>query len=53
MTQPQRVPISGPDVKLVRVKKKPKATGPGYSEQEIEDLLNQPVSMPEEGSGNA
>lgn len=44
MTEPARGPISGDDVKLVIVKKKPKATGPGYSTDEIDDLLNTPVS---------
>lgn len=49
----EHVPISGPDVKLVLVKKKPKNTEPGYSEPEIDDLLNAPVPMPNEGADSA
>lgn len=53
MPEPKpHVPISGPDVKLVIVKKKPKDTGPGYSTQEIDDLLNTPVPAPEEEADN-
>lgn len=49
----EHVPISGPDVKLVLVKKKPKSNQPGYSEQEIDDLLNAPVPMPNEETDSA
>lgn len=49
----EHVPISGPDVKLVLIKKKPKSDGPGYSEPEIDDLLNTPVSLPKEEADSA
>lgn len=44
MVKPKQVRhISGDDVKLIIVRKPPKDEGPGYSDQEVEDVLNRPI----------